>query len=99
MHRDLVFITVIRTTVRDPIFLSSSHKTHSSVGIVTGWTAEDSRFDSRQKKSVFLSSTASRPALGPTQSYAMDTCGSIPGVKRLGHEADHAPLSSAEVNT
>jgi hypothetical protein len=31
------------------------------------------------------------------ESYLMDTEGSFPGLKRLGREADHSPLSSAEV--
>jgi hypothetical protein len=30
-------------------------------------------------------------------SYTMSTGGSFPGVKRLGHEADHSPPASAEV--
>jgi hypothetical protein len=30
-------------------------------------------------------------------SYPMGTSGSFPGVKRPGREADHSPLSSAEV--
>jgi hypothetical protein len=30
-------------------------------------------------------------------SYPMGTRGFFPGVKRLGHEADHSPPSSAEV--
>jgi hypothetical protein len=32
-----------------------------------------------------------------TTSYKMGTGGSFPGVKRQGHEADHSPLTSAEV--
>jgi hypothetical protein len=44
-------------------------------------------FDSWQGQEFFLLSTSSRPVLGPTQ----------PGVKRPGREADHPPLSSAEV--
>ena len=38
----------------------------------------------------------SRPTLGPTDSYTMDT-GSFPGVKRPQLAVDHPPLSSAEV--
>jgi hypothetical protein len=41
----------------------------------------------------FLFSTSSRPALGLTQPPIQW----VPGVKRQGHEADHAPPTSAEV--
>jgi hypothetical protein len=41
----------------------------------------------------FLFSTSSRPALGSTQPPVQ--C--VPGVKRLGREADHSPPASAEV--
>jgi hypothetical protein len=46
----------------------------------------------------FLFSTSSRQALGPTQlpiQWVPETLS--PGVKRLGHEADHSPRTSAEV--
>jgi hypothetical protein len=43
---------------------------------------------------IFLSTTASRTALGPTQPPMQWL--SL-GVKRLGREADHSPPSSAEV--
>jgi hypothetical protein len=57
-------------------------------------------FDSRQEQGFFLFATASRPALGPTESPIQW----VPGdpsqrVKRPGREADHSPLSSAEVKT
>jgi hypothetical protein len=47
---------------------------------------------------IFLFSTASRPALGPTQPTIQWVPGAISlGVKRPGCEADHSPPSSAEV--
>jgi hypothetical protein len=49
-------------------------------------------FDSRHGK-IFLFSTASRPALGTTQPPIQW----VPGVKRLGPEADHSPPASAEI--
>jgi hypothetical protein len=48
-------------------------------------------FDSWQKQGYFLFAIASRP------SYPVDTESSLPGGKAAGREADHSPLSSAEV--
>jgi hypothetical protein len=45
----------------------------------------------------FLFYTVSRPALGSTQQHIQWVTGIVsPGVKRLGHEADHSPPFSAE---
>jgi hypothetical protein len=47
---------------------------------------------------VFLFSSASRPALGPTQPPIQLVLGVLfPGAKLLGHEADHLLPSSAKV--
>jgi len=47
---------------------------------------------------LFLFATTPRPALGPTQTSIQWVPGALtPGVKRPGREADHSPLSSAEV--
>jgi hypothetical protein len=47
---------------------------------------------------IFLFTTASGMALGPTQPPIRWVPGALfLGVKRLGHEADHSPPSSAEV--
>jgi hypothetical protein len=47
---------------------------------------------------VSIVTTASRPALGPTQSPIQWVPGALSlGVKRQGREADHSPPSSAEV--
>jgi hypothetical protein len=46
----------------------------------------------------FLFSTASRPALGPSQPPTQWVLGTVsPVVKRPGHEADHSPPASAEI--
>jgi hypothetical protein len=56
------------------------------------------RFYSRQGKQIFLYSTASRPALGPTQVHIQWVPGTLsPGEKRPGSEADHSSPSNAEV--
>jgi hypothetical protein len=47
---------------------------------------------------IFLFTTASRTALGPTQPHIQGVPGALSlGVKRPGREADHSPPSSAEV--
>jgi hypothetical protein len=71
----------------------------SLVRIVTGYGL-DGRGSNSNKGKIFLC-TASRSALGPTQPFItwlprLPTSLS-PGVKRQGREADHSPLSSAEV--
>jgi hypothetical protein len=64
----------------------------------TGWTAEKSGFDLRLVQEIHLSSTASRAALGPTQSPIQWLMGALSlGIKRLGREVDHSPPSSAEI--
>jgi hypothetical protein len=56
------------------------------------------RLDSRRGLGIFLFTTASRMALGPTQPPIQWLPGSLfLGVKRPGREADHSPPSSAEV--
>jgi hypothetical protein len=55
------------------------------------------RFDSWQRQEIFLFSTTSIPALGPTQPPIQWVPGALsPGVKRQGREADHSPPSSAK---
>jgi hypothetical protein len=55
-------------------------------------------FHSRQEQEIFLFSTVSRLALGPTQPPIQWVLGAFsPGAKRPGREANHSPLSSAEV--
>jgi hypothetical protein len=64
----------------------------------TGWTIGILGFDSRRGLGIFLSTAASRMALGPTQSPIQWVPRALClGVKRPGREADHSPPSSAEV--
>jgi hypothetical protein len=64
----------------------------------TGWTIGVLGFDSWRRLGIFLFTTASRTALGPTQPPIQWVPG-VPSleVKRPGREADHSPTSSAEV--
>jgi hypothetical protein len=63
-----------------------------------GWTVGVLGFDYRQGLGIFLFTTASRTALGPTQSPIQWVTGALSlGVKLPGREADHSPPSSAEV--
>jgi hypothetical protein len=61
----------------------------------TGWTIGVLGFDSRRRLGIFLFTTASRTALGPTQppiQWALSL-----RVKQPERESDHSPPSSAEV--
>jgi hypothetical protein len=72
----------------------------SSVGIALGygWTFGVLGFDSRLGLEIFLFTTASRTALGPTQPPIQWVPAAFSlGVKRPGREVDHLPPSSAEV--
>jgi hypothetical protein len=72
----------------------------SSVGMrqATGWTIGVLGFDSRRGLGIFLFTTASRMALGPTQPPIQGVQGDLSlGEKRPGREADHSPPSIAEV--
>jgi hypothetical protein len=63
-----------------------------------GWTIGVLEFDSRRGLGIFLFTTVSRPALGPTQPPIQWVQGALSlGVKRPVREADHSPPSSAEV--
>jgi hypothetical protein len=83
----------------DTLFLDTLN---SYVGIATrlptGWTIGVLGFDSRWGLGIFLFTTASRTALGPTQSPIQWVPGDLSlGIKRPGREADHSPSSRAEV--
>jgi hypothetical protein len=55
-------------------------------------------FDSRRGLGIFLVTTASRTALGPTQPPIQWVPGALSlAAKRQGREGDHSPPSSAEV--
>jgi hypothetical protein len=67
-------------------------------GVSPGWTIGVLGFDSRRGLGMFLFTTASRTALGPTQPPIQWLSGTLSlDVKRAGREADHSPPSSAEV--
>jgi hypothetical protein len=70
----------------------------SSVGTALGYGLDDQGFKSRQGLGIFLFTTASRTALGPTQPPIQWVPGAPSlGVKQPGREADHSPPSSAEI--
>jgi hypothetical protein len=70
----------------------------SSVGIATGYGLDDRGFESQQRLRIFLFTTVSRPALGPTQPLIQWVPGVLSlGVKRPVREAAHSPPSGAEV--
>jgi hypothetical protein len=55
-------------------------------------------FESLQRLGIFLSTTVSRSALGPTQPPIQWVPRALsPGVKRPRREADHSPPSNVEV--
>jgi hypothetical protein len=63
-----------------------------------GWTIGAIGFDSRRELGIFLFTTASRTALGPTQPPIQWVPGVLSlEVKRPGREADHSHPSSADV--
>jgi len=62
-----------------------------------GYGLDDMGFKSQQGLEIFLFTTMSRPALGPTQPPMQGTRGFSLGVKQLGREADHSPPPSAKV--
>jgi hypothetical protein len=67
-------------------------------GMVLGYGLDDRGFKSRQRLGIFLFTTASRTALGPTQPLIQWVPGALSlGIKRSGREADHSRPYSAEV--
>jgi hypothetical protein len=67
-------------------------------GIALGYGLDDRGFESRQGLGIFLFTTASRSALGPTHPpIQWLPAGLSLRVKRPGNEAYHSPPSSAEV--
>jgi hypothetical protein len=84
-------------------FISQHFTVKSRVSsVVLGWTTSWAigvlGFDSRRGLGIFLFTTASRTALGPTQPPVQWVPGTLSlGVKRLGREADRSLPSSAEI--
>jgi hypothetical protein len=66
--------------------------------IALGYGLDDRRFESRQGLGIFLFTTASRPALGPTEPPIQLVAGVLSlWVKQVGLKADYSHPSSAEV--
>jgi hypothetical protein len=62
------------------------------------YVCHDQEFESRQGLGIFLLTTASTSALGPTQPPIQWLPAVLSlGIKRPGREADHSPPSNAEV--
>jgi hypothetical protein len=73
----------------------TSESWNSLVSIAVGYRVDGQSLNSGK---IFLFSTASRLALGPTQPPIQWVPGTLStGVKQLGHEADHSPPFSFEV--
>jgi hypothetical protein len=81
-------------TIRGYIRAYSGSRDSSALG----YGLNDRVFESRQGLESFLSTTASRPALGPTQSPIQWLSGAVSlGIERPESDAEHSPPSSAEV--
>jgi hypothetical protein len=66
--------------------------------VAMGWTIGVLGFDSWQGLGIFLITTASRTAPGPTQPPIQWVLGTLSlGVKQTGHEADHSSPCSTKV--
>jgi hypothetical protein len=71
---------------------------HNVVENIQKFGLDDRGFKSGQGLGIFLFTTASRPALRPTQPTIQWVPGALSlGVKRPRHEAEHSPPSDAEV--
>jgi hypothetical protein len=88
----------MNTTGQIPYFLLTMWKPFLSLVWTMGWTIGVLDFDSRWGLGIFLFTTASRTALGPTQHPIQWVPGALSlGVKRQGREADHSPPCSVKV--
>jgi hypothetical protein len=75
-----------------------SWRIFNATGIALSYGLDDWGFESRQRLRIFLFSTSSRPALGPTQPPIQWVRGVFSlGIKRLGREADRSLPSTDEV--
>jgi hypothetical protein len=64
---------------------------------VLSYGLDDLGFESQQELGVFIFTTVSRPALGPTHPPIQWVPAAFSlGIKHPGHEADHSPTSTAE---
>jgi hypothetical protein len=95
--RMLYFGTHHRAANSHEICTMSKYTFHISTW-ATDWTIGVLGFDSRRRLGIFLFTTASRTALGPTQPPIQWVPGTLSlGVKRPGRETIHSPPSSDEV--
>jgi hypothetical protein len=86
----LLSITIVTKTRRQEAGIAQWY----SAGLWAGRSC----FESQQVLGIFLFTTASRPALEPTQPPIQWVPGAFSlGLKRPGREDDHSPPSSAEV--
>jgi hypothetical protein len=97
---DLDLNLYLRENLKSGTFTHTHKSRHSSVGTATGYGLDDrgSRVRFRRRLGIFLFTTASRQALGPTQPPIQCISGTLSlGVKLRGREADHSPPPSAEI--
>jgi hypothetical protein len=97
-HNSICYIHVAKCLKCLTMFRVEAVIAQSVLRWATGWTIGVLAFDSRGGLGIYLFTTASGTALGPTQPPIR--C--VPGVlslevKRPGREADYSPPSSAEV--
>jgi hypothetical protein len=90
IRRDENYVTNFTRKPKDEQFWRSRHRLKDNIKI-TGWTIGVLGFDYRRGLKIFLFTTATRTALGPTQPPIQWVTGALSlGVKRPGREADHS---------
>jgi hypothetical protein len=95
---DVTMLSVLRDISNSSLFNIRVVIAQSVLLWARGWTIGVVGFDYRRGLGIFLFTTTSRTALGPTQPPTQWLPGAFSlGVKRLGREVDHSPPSSAEV--
>jgi hypothetical protein len=84
--------------VINPVCLDRLRSRDSSVGIGLGYGLDGRGFESRQRLGIFIFTTTSRRAFGPTQPPIQWVPGALfLRVKRPDHGADDSPPYGAEV--